>query len=393
MLLLPADILTGLSCFAPLFSRRTWRHVPILVAGAMGLSHLDEVPTYLSKTLVEENPLSVAGYSRDHVVKPLLIVIFALLVGAAVSRSEKPEKFLVPTLISIWVMVSLVVVFVLSSGASLTELGSSLSREFLSPLGMHANELGRLYACAYALLLFTWAESKTPGLRPALLASMGLVMAALVLTFSRGAFLGFILVNILFLLWRRNAKTLILFALLAACVLFFLPGAVYDRVMTGFGHGFGSGSNMISAGRIEHIWLPLLPEIPKSPIFGQGLSSILWSEPMRRGAGVLILAVGHPHNAYLGALLDMGIVGLLLLCAYFVHVWRGFRALSLDPAVSPTLRGFYAGAVAGLASLLISYVTDSSLTPGPEQAFLWLAIGMMYGQRASMPLREPGRSS
>ena len=150
---------------------------------------------------------------------------------------------------------------------------------------------------------------------------------------------------------------------------------------------------MISAGRIEHIWLPLLPEIQKSPIFGQGLSSILWSDPMRRGAGVLILAVGHPHNAYLGALLDMGIVGLLLLCAYFVHVWRSFRALSLDPAVSPTLRGFYAGAVAGLASLLISYITDSSLTPGPEQAFLWLAIGMMYGQRASMPLREPGRSS
>ena len=367
--------------------------VPILVAGAMGLSHLDEIPTYLSKTLVEENPLSVAGYSRDHMVKPLLMVIFAPLVGAAVSRSEKPERYLVPTLISIWVMVALVVVFVLSSGASLTELASSLSREFLSPLGMHANELGRLYAFAYALLLFTWAESKTPGLRPALLASMGLVMVALVLTFSRGAFLGFILVNILFLLWRRNAKTLIVFALLAACVLFFLPGAVYDRVMTGFGHGFGSGSNMISAGRIEHIWLPLLPEIQKSPIFGQGLSSILWSDPMRRGAGVLILAVGHPHNAYLGALLDMGIVGLLLLCAYFVHVWRGFRALSLDPAVSPTLRGFYAGAVAGLASLLISYVTDSSLTPGPEQAFLWLAIGMMYGQRASMPLREPGRSS
>jgi O-antigen ligase len=365
--------------------------VPILVAGAIGLTHLDEIPTYLSKTLVEENPLSVAGYFREHMVKPLLMVIFALLVGAAVSRSKKPERFLVPALISIWVMVALVVVFVLLSGASLREMASSLSRELLSPLGMHANELGRLYACAYALLLFTWAESKSPGSRLMLLASMGLVMVALVLTFSRGAFLGFILVNVLFLFWRRNAKTLILFGLLAACVLFFLPGAVYDRVTTGFGHGFDSGSNMISAGRVEHIWLPLLPEIPKNPIFGNGLSSILWSEPMRRGAGTMILAVGHPHNAYLGALLDMGIVGLLLLCAYFVHVWRGFRALSLEPALSPTLRGFYAGAVAGLASLLISYATDSSLTPGPEQAFLWLAIGMMYGQRANGPAHEPGR--
>src|SRR5262249_7161048 len=255
-------------------------------------------------------------------------------------------------------------------------------REFLSPLGMHANELGRLYAAAYALLLFTWIEAKNAAFRLALLASMALVVVALVLTFSRGAFLAFVLINLLFLVWHRNTKTLIAFGALAACVLFVLPEAVYDRITTGFGSGADSGSNAISAGRIDHIWLPLLPEIPKSPVWGHGLGSILWSEPMRQGPGTAILAVGHPHNAYLQALLDMGVVGLVLLCAYFAHVWKGLRALSVDPAVSPTLRGFYLGAAAGLASLLVSYATDSSLTPGPEQAFLWLAIGMMYRQRA-----------
>jgi O-antigen ligase len=362
--------------------------VPILVAGVLGSRHVGEIPPFLFQRLIEFD--SVTGYFRDLVVKPLLVVVFAPLVGAAVSMSEKPERFFVPMLISISVMVSLVIVFVLLSGASLREMASSESRELLTPLGMHANELGRLYVSAYALLLFTWAESKSPAFRLALLASMGLVMVALVLTFSRGAFLGFILVNVLFLLWRRNAKTLILFGLLAVCVLFFLPGAVYDRIATGFGSGFGSGSNAISAGRIEHIWLPLLPEIPQSPIYGHGLGSILWSDPMRRGAGITILAVGHPHNAYLQALLDMGIAGLILLCAYFVHVWRGFRALSVDPALGSTLRGFYAGAAAGLASLLISYVTDSSLMPKAEQVFLWLAIGMMYGQRARGLVHEPG---
>jgi O-antigen ligase len=252
---------------------------------------------------------------------------------------------------------------------------------------MHANELGRMYEVSYALLLFTWAESKEWRLRFVLLASMGLVMVALMLTFSRGAFLGFIVINALFLLWHRNLKTLILGVLVAAVVLFLLPEAVYDRVTTGFGRGFGSGSDMISAGRIDHLWLPLLPEVPRSPIYGHGLGSILWSEPMRRGAGVTFLAVGHPHNAYLQALLDMGIAGLILVCAYLAHVWKGFRTLSVDPALSPTLRGFFLGASAGLLALLISYLTDSSLLPRPEQAFLWLAIGMMYGQRAN------GRSS
>jgi O-antigen ligase len=277
-------------------------------------------------------------------------------------------------------MGSIVIVFVSQSGVALGQLASSSERGFLSPLGLHANDLGRLYAVAYALLLFTWAESKDTGLRLSLLASMGMVVVALVLTFSRGAFLGFIVVNVLFLLWRRNAKTLIFLGLLAAVALFLLPGAVYDRVTT----AFGSGLDVISAGRIEGIWLPLVPDALRSPIYGSGLGSILWSEAMRVGVEVTIPGVMQAHNAYLQTVLDMGIAGLILVCAYFAHVWKGFRALSVDPAVSPALRGFYLGAVAGLASFLVAGIAGSYLTPVPEQIFLWLAIGMMYGQRARM---------
>jgi len=349
--------------------------VPILIAGALGSRHVGDIaPAFHMYDMLEFH--DSAGYIRDLVVKPLSMVIFALLVGAAVSRSEKSEKFLVPTLISIWVMGSMVIVFVFLSGVGLGRLASSDSRAFLSPLGLHANELGRLYAVAYALLLFTWAESKERALRLALLASMGLVMIALLLTFSRGAFFGFIVVNVLFLLWRRNAKALIFFGLLAAVALLLLPGAVYDRLTT----GFGGGLNAISAGRLDGLWLPLLPEVLRSPVYGNGLASILWSEAMREGGGITVIGATHPHNAYLEALLDMGIAGLILVCAYFAHVWKGFRALSVDPALSPTLRGFYQGAAAGLAGLLITGLTDSSLAPKGEQAFLWLAIGMMYGQ-------------
>jgi len=351
--------------------------VPIAIAGALGARHVEDIArVFFINEMLEFN--DAAGYIRDLVVKPLFLVVFALLVAAAVSRSVKPEKFLIPALISIWVMGSVVIIFVLVSGVGLNVLGLSTSREFLSPLGMHANELGCMYAIAYALLLFTWAESKSASVKLMLLASMGLVVIALVLTFSRGAFLAFIVVNLLFLLWRRNAKTLIFVGLLAAVALLALPGAVYDRVA----HGYGSGLDAISAGRIGMLWLPLFPELLRSPVYGNGIASILWSDAMRRGAGVSILMVTHPHNAYLQALLDMGIAGLLLLGAYFVHVWKKFRALSKDAALSPDLRGFYQGAAAGLVSFLIAGISGSSLTPVSEQAFLWLAIGMMYGQRA-----------
>ena len=350
--------------------------VPFLIAGAMGSRHVGDIPpAFFAYGVLDFH--DAAGYVRDLVVKPLFMVIFALLVGAAVSRSRKPENFVVPTLISIWVMGLMVIVFVSLSGVALSQLASSTSRGFLSPLGMHANDLGRLYAVAYALLLFICAESKDAGLRLALLVSMGIVVVALILTFSRGAFLGFIVVNVLFLLWRRNAKTLIFAVLLAAGALFALPGAVYDRVTTGYGEGL----NVISAGRIEEIWLPLLPEALRSPIYGSGLGSMLWSETMR-GAGTTMLGITQAHNAYLETVLDMGIAGLILVCAYLVLLWKGFRALGVDPSLSPTLRGFFQGAAAGLASLLVADIVGSRLTPSAEQVFLWLAIGMMYGQRA-----------
>jgi O-antigen ligase len=239
------------------------------------------------------------------------------------------------------------------------------------------------------LLLFTWVESKETRFRLALVASMGLIVAALLLTFSRGAFFGFIVVNLLFLLWHRNAKSLFVFGLVAVVALLLMPDAVYHRVL----HGSGQGMNVVSAGRIDGIWLPLVPDVMRSPIYGSGLGSILWSDAMYRADGVKILGVTHPHNAYLECLSDMGIVGLILVCAYFAHVWRGFRALSVDPSLSAPLRGFYLGAAAGLAGLLISGIADSSLMPKPEQAFLWLAIGMMYGQRARKPDRDSGRGS
>ena len=356
--------------------------VPILVAGAIGSRHVDDiVPAFYMHKMLEFN--NVAGYLRDMLLKPLLLVLFALLVGAAVARSTRPERFLAPTLIAIWVMGSMVIVFVYLYGVSLGEISSSRSREFLSALGMHANELGRLYAVAYALLLFTWAESKQLGLRVVLVASMGLVVVALVLTFSRGAFVGLILVNVLYLLWQRNARALIFLGAVVAAVPFVLPDAVYDRITT----GFEGGLNAVSAGRIEGLWLPLLPEVARDPVFGSGLGSILWSDVMRTAGGGTVLGTTHPHNAYLQALLDMGIVGLVCVGGYFAHVWSELRVLTRDPTLSPILRGFCEGAAAGLLAFLIASVTDGSLTPRPEQSFLWLAIGIMYGLRATRAVR------
>jgi O-antigen ligase len=243
---------------------------------------------------------------------------------------------------------------------------------FFSPLGMHANDLGRLYACAYALLLFVWDRTGNVALKTALFFTMGLVVLALLFTFSRGAFFGFILVNLIYLFSRRRVKTLVLAAFAIPVGLYLTPGAVWDRMTM----GFGSGVNAISAGRVGEIWAPLAPTLLDSPIWGKGLGSIMWSRPMINGE---LLQVAHPHNAYLEAYMDMGVIGLVLVFAFWIYVWRRFRAFSRDEHLAVEMKGYFEGAAAGLAAFLVAGLAGSSLTPAPEQAFLWLMVGMMYG--------------
>jgi len=139
----------------------------------------------------------------------------------------------------------------------------------------------------------------------------------------------------------------------------------------------------------------LLPQLVDKPFFGHGLQSVLWAPAMRMGE---MFEVTHPHSAYLGALIDFGIIGALLLIAFWFTVWKGLRRLSKDPELAPHQRGFFEGAAASLIAFMAAGFVGSSLTPVPEQAFLWLAIGMMFGVQAKRLLdkdraRRMGRAT
>ena len=353
--------------------------VPVLVAGVLGTRHVDEIhPGFYEAMLI--NFTTPFGYFRDVALKPLLIVVSALLIGAAVTRSQKPERFLAPVILSVWVMSLMSIVYVATAGVSLGVLASTQSREFFSTLGLHANDLGRLYAVAYALLLFTWGETKDLSLKTVLVVTMGVLSLALLFTFSRGAFVGFLIVNALYLVWKMNARTLGLALLLVPVALWLMPGAVIGRMSLGFGDG--GDVNAMSAGRVDEIWTPLIPDLLRTPLWGNGLDATMWSHAVWTDA---MLLVTHPHNAYIQAILDMGLLGLGLLLAYYWHVYRHLRDLGSNAYLSPTLRGFFQGAVAGLACFLITGFAGSSLRPTSEFAFLWIAFGMMYGQLARRP--------
>jgi hypothetical protein len=348
--------------------------IPIVLAGLNGMGNVGLIPQvfFLSESIDFKNWI---GYLRDDVLKPLIMVAYSLMVGAAYSRSREPEKFLTPAIISIWIMAFMAIAFFLNSGLKFGQLASEYARAFFSPLGMHANDLGRLYATAFGILLFTWDTTKRPLLKTMLFFSMGIVCAALLLTFSRAAIISLVIIGGIYLLSRRNLKTFFLAALVIPGALLLMPGAVWYRL----GMGVESGAAGMSAGRIEDIWEPLLPQLIDKPFFGHGLQSVLWAPAMRMGE---MFEVTHPHSAYLGAFMDFGIVGALLLLTFWFTVWKSFRKLAKDPELVPHERGFFEGAAASLVAFMAAGFVGSSFTPVPEQSFLWLAIGMMFGVQA-----------
>ena len=358
--------------------------VPILVAGLIGAPQSPDILAFFYDN-GGLNFVEPWGYYREMAVRPLIIVLVALLVGVAVARSQRPERFISAIAVSAVLIALVQFGFIAYSGVRLGALASVEARRFFSDFGLHANDLGRMFAVAYALLVFVWWETKNPTLKTGLFISLCVTGIALILSFSRGAILGAGVATAAFVMWKFNGRKLALVMCAAVMALAIAPEPVWDRITMGFSTG---DANTVSAGRLEGIWGPLLPTIPDTPLWGNGLGSMMWSEPMLSGQ---MLLVGHPHNAYLEAVLDMGFIGLVLLCIYYLHVWRGFRTLGSNAYLSTEMRAFFQGAAAALLVFLVTGWTGSSLRPESEFGFLWVAIGMMYGMQARKPgtaLRE-----
>jgi O-antigen ligase len=352
--------------------------VPIAAAGVLGTYHFDDIfPMFFERLAVTF--LTWQGYLGAVVAKPMLLVLAALVIAAAVARAPRPEPYVTAFAIGCCLLAFSMFGYIIITGVGISELASRHARSFFTQFGTHANELGRIFVSAYALLLFTWWETRQTASRLFLFGALAIICLAILLTFSRNAFLGSLVVSALFVMWKFNAKKLALGLGAVAVAIALAPAAVWKRITFRFDTG---SADAISAGRVEGIWGPLLPETLKSPIWGQGLDSIMWSDALWGGT---LDFVGHPHNAYLETMLDMGVLGLALFGLYYLHVWRGFRALGSNAYLSPAMRGFFQGACAALVAYAVACFTGGSLRPDTENIPLWIAIGLMYGLAARRP--------
>ncbi|CAN5768052.1 hypothetical protein BH11PSE12_BH11PSE12_33560 [soil metagenome] len=352
-----------------------WIYVGLLCfATFQGALHLSSIPPSF-KVLKVINFDSVGGYARDVLIKPIFYLITAYMVAVAIRNSPKPSRYLIPIFVSALVMPLVVIIYVAMSGASLSFLASSGAREFLSATGLHANELGLMFNMELALSLFCFFCIENKLAKWLLGILILIIVTATGLTFSRGAFLGFFVVIGYFLFTQKRFGIIAAGVILLPLLLFLMPQALIERATTGVNN---NDVGAISAGRVDEIWLPLIPSVLSNPLIGQGLSSILWSEAAHTNAGFMTGKIGHPHSAYLGVLLDFGVLGAIVIVLFFGHIWYVFKRISRAPP-EPVFGGFFKGAIACILLMMIQGVTDDRFTPTPAQTFLWLAYGIGIG--------------
>jgi O-antigen ligase len=315
---------------------------------------------------------SASTYARDVFVRPMLEVLFALMVAMVFRDARRPRYLLTPIVIAGWLLCGLIVMVVTLSGFDLAALSSTRNRETLSGLGMHANELSLMLNSVLAITLFS-ARGATGWVRLLLAVSAAMFASCVVLTFSRGGFLGLGLVFLAFMFRSASVRAWLGSLLLAALVLVLMPSAAWDRMFLGFDSGDRSA---MSAGRMTDIWPHLINIFLESPLIGHGLHGILWSTPARQG----VLSVAQAHNAYLGLLVELGVAGFLAVIGFHIWAWRQIRAASA--AVPQAFdREMLAGCAVTVLLLFVQGMSDDRFTPTVPQTFMWFALGAGLGTR------------
>lgn len=186
----------------------------------------------------------------------------------------------------------------------------------------------------------------------------------LMVTFSRGGYVGF-LVGLLILGLIRERKLLIVLAVVLVSWQSFVPNAVQERVLMTYQQGEGLDS---SAEERITIWEDAANVITSNPLLGTGFDTYKWMDrvgPYR-----------DTHNYYLKVFLELGLIGLLVffwqLRAAGKMAWQLFRRAE-DAFLSALGGAFFAALV---CAMVVNLFGDR-WTFLQVSGFFWVLLGMV----------------
>jgi O-antigen ligase len=232
----------------------------------------------------------------------------------------------------------------------------------------NSNTMGVVYGLFALLAMHFLLSAVSVGERSVLVLAAVVLLAVVVLTQSKNAFVATVTGLLALTSWRHGYRNLLVGMLLLAMLAALCGTPLAQRFMT---------DQDLSIGLRLEMWGAALAQISQAPLLGHGQCST-----MQLPAGTTTFS--HPHSIYLATAWYGGLVGLLLLVWVLVLAFR--QALAWRKNYHHTL--FLALLI--YASLAISVDFDGIITrPREPWLYFWLPLALLAGMTLRTPKAAP----
>lgn len=333
------------------------------------ITFLHSVPNIASINQLLPEPLSLQRYFLSEYFKPLIYFVPAVIMIKYVYTAKDIERVAQTINWSITILSLVLIGFFVFNRNLVLDPGSTRTF-YASSFGLHTNSIANYYIIGFPFVITDLFREKflVGAIKTALCA------AGIALLFSRSAYFLFIFSFFIYLFISRRRKWVPILLTVMVALYFVLPSSVAERATKGFESG---NRNVILAGRVDYIWLPLIKEATsdyKTLLFGNGRFAMVSTDAHKKG---LVLQAMHPHNMYLEMVLDAGLVGLVVIACLFAlllkKAWLGLRNNK-----ETIFREYQIATITSLLCFLLSGLTDRTFFPDEINGYLWIMAAMAF---------------
>ena len=312
----------------------------------------------------------------DFLIKTILI--FIVLVN--VVRTEMRMKLLIYLALAVSIYLCIHLIGDYRSGVfklGLEETNTQRVEGAIKGLFDNSNDLALHLVTMIPLAFVLGLENKNPLRKLVFWGTTLLMISAVIITFSRGGFIGLIVMALVLVrkLARRN-KSLALVALVLGVVFFLAvaPGAYAGRLAT----IFDSASDITGSSSQRTVVLKrsILVAL-RYPLFGVGLGNFHHKSEQELGT----------HNAYTQVAAECGIAAMVFYIIFIVHPLRKLRMIEREMFERNENSRYYYLAI-GLQASLIGYMVASFFAAVAYQWYIYYLVAYAICLRRIYYLQE-----
>ncbi|MFD7246640.1 O-antigen ligase family protein [Streptomyces massasporeus] len=329
---------------------------------------------------------TIFGVDPSRALRQDFAYVVGLLLAAAIVMATVDQSDLLLLALALCLGGALLCVSALTKMPDFEVASSDAAVVSNRPVGVFAqpNELGlcaaMVFCFSFAMIILTRRQRRSWLVALCVVAAL-LALTALLLSLSRGAWIGTVVgLLVLALLLREARAALLCLATVVTIVLALLvvvpsvnPPVIAQRLLSVFG-GPGNPYDERPAARAEAV-----VQMSERPVLGSGPASYPWAA---QGVTHVPAARGeeHAHNLFLAVGAEQGVLGLtLLVTAVGIGAAAAIRNRGVggDRPRDPTVRMVSAGSAAALAAVLGHGVVDYPLRNPIIATMTWLFIGLL----------------